>query len=197
MSTKLLRFAVPFVLALVLSTTRSGAVIVPPGGAAVPLAGTTAAATPDLPGIVVQDVMRPFAAGPVKGVLQDRIVRSTATGTLHFYYRVILDPQVPARVIAVRKFGFNPAAAPTDSDWRMDGLGTRAPKTAQRTADGAWVSFNHLAAGSSIAASESSRFVYIKTRAKQYTLTGQTLIVYTGGPAGGGTITLKTFRPAY
>jgi hypothetical protein len=197
MSRSLLRLAAPLALALTLVAAESQAVPVPPGGAPVALAGTTAAATPDLAGVVVQDVMRPFAAGPIKGFLQDRIVRSNATGTLHFYYRIILDAKAPGRVTAVRKFGFDPAAAPTDANWRMDGMGTRAPIAAQRTADGAWVSFNHLVPAASISPGESSRFVFVKTRAKEYKLSGKTLIVYTGGSAGGGTITVETFRPIY
>jgi hypothetical protein len=58
------------------------------------------------------------------------------------------------------------------------------------------VSFNHLVPGSSVGAGESSRFVYIKTRAQKYAETGQTIIVFAGGGPG-GSVTLKTFRPVY
>jgi hypothetical protein len=195
MSRTVLRLAAPLLLGLVLIVSESAAVNIPSGGPAIPLAGTTAAATPDLAGVVVEDAIRPFAVGPFKGHLQDRVVRSNVSGALHFYYRIVLDPQSVGRVTGVRKAGFGPAAAPTDSDWRVDGLGTRAPKTAQRSADGQWVSFNHAPPGT-ISTGESSRFVFIKTKAKQYQLTGQTVILFTGaGP--GGSVTLKTFRPVY
>src|SRR5919197_6352120 len=75
--------------------TQVGAVPLPPGGL-VGTPGTTVAARPELAGVVIQDVLRPFAitSGPitVKGVVQDRIVKENATEKLDFYHRIMLSP---------------------------------------------------------------------------------------------------------
>jgi hypothetical protein len=181
---------------LLMGAGPAAALNIPAGGAPVPLPGATAAVQLDLAGPVVQDVQRPFSAGGVTGYLQDRIVRSNITGKLYFYYRVVLDRRSTGRVTVVRKAGFGPAMYTIDADWRIDGLGTRAPVFAQRTADGNWVTFNHVPVANGINAGESSRFVYIGAGTTQYKLGGQTLIVYQD-KAGGGTIQLKSFSPVH
>ncbi len=63
-------------------------------GVTVPLAGTTSAADPRLAGTVIADVNRAFEVYDdignliLTGVVQDRVVRSTLTGTLVFVQRI-------------------------------------------------------------------------------------------------------------
>lgn len=109
--------------------------------------GTTSAQLPDLAGTVIHDRVRAFeirnAAGNTvyKGNLQDRVVRSTATGDLHFYYRVRdTDPAFVGDLVAIDAMGFGPFAG-VHADYRPDGLGTEAPARASRTADGTTVRF--------------------------------------------------------
>ena len=64
------------------------AVSLPPGGFSL-LSGTTAAARPELGGLVLEDTLRPFSIDlgggfSVTGMLQDRVVRSATDGTLDF-----------------------------------------------------------------------------------------------------------------
>jgi hypothetical protein len=191
----LLRLAAPLALVAFLGLQQTAlAVNVPAGGGAVPLPGSTAAVNLDLAGPIIEDVKRPFSVGGVKGYLQDRVVRSNNTGLLYFYYRVVLEATSIGRITVVRKAGFGPAAHTIDSDWRIDGLGIRQPSAAQRSADGNWVSFNHVT--TSIGPGESSRFVYIGAGTKLYKLSGQTLLVYKT-KSGGGTIPLKSFAPVH
>src|SRR2546423_15056565 len=65
-----------------------------PGGS-VAVAGTTAAARPELAGVAIRDALLPFtitsaSGGTIfKGTLQDRVVRENQAGTLDFYETII------------------------------------------------------------------------------------------------------------
>ena len=76
----------------------------------------------ELAGTVLTDLDRAFSFDGISGVVQNRVVRETATGTLDFYWRVIIDPQSNGGVTAFRlaNFGYDSL---TDADYRIDGLG--------------------------------------------------------------------------
>jgi hypothetical protein len=108
-----------------------------PGG---PLPGTTVAAMPELAGVVIEDVIRPFhiplaGGGRITGTLQDRVVSENTTGALDFYYSIKngitstgvgpLGTNIPDITEVIRR-SFPPSVT-TDMDWRIDGLGEIAP----------------------------------------------------------------------
>src|SRR5687767_582341 len=97
-------------------------------GSIATLRGTTLAARPELAGTVLQDRLRPFANGPVNGVLQERIVRSSVDNTLAFYYRI---KELTGGVVKYLAFTDWPTLAlrALDMDYRIDGLGERGPIT--------------------------------------------------------------------
>lgn len=100
-------------------------------GRTVTLSGTTAAARPELAGLVIQDRLRPFASSgtgepPVNGVLQERIVRSSVDNTLAFYYRIKELQGGIIRYIAIRFWPDTVTAV--DVDYRIDGLGDVGPE---------------------------------------------------------------------
>src|SRR5437868_1176213 len=80
---------------------RANAIVLPSGGL-VGTPGTTAAARPELAGVVVQDVIRPFSVvigtTVVHGWMQDRVVRENQNHTLDFYYRIQLDQNSNAAI---------------------------------------------------------------------------------------------------
>ena len=130
------------------------------------LGGTTSAQLPDLAGTVIHDRVRTFeikdAAGTIlfKGKLQDRIVRSTATDDLHFYYRVRdTDPAYVGDMVAVDAAGFAGLFG-VHVDFRPDGLGTENPSRAARSADGNVVRFTYWPAP--IDGGESSKSCLVK-----------------------------------
>lgn len=101
--------------------------IVPTAGGSAFLRGTTAAARPELAGMVLQDRLRPFDYfGTITGVLQERIVRSSVDNTLAFYYRIKeLSAGSVRAFVAIRSW---PAAlTAVDMDYRLDGLGEVGP----------------------------------------------------------------------
>ena len=123
------------------------------------------------------------------------------TKTLDFYYKINMDPASRGAVYAVRKFGFGPAAMPTDVDWRIDGLGTSHPAAAGRNLAGDQVLFNH--SNWFIWPGTQSRFVFVKTRAFNYKQGGPTILCWRSDPATGGIggasgyIALPSFQPVY
>ncbi|HEX9963721.1 MAG TPA: hypothetical protein VGB04_01915 [Allosphingosinicella sp.] len=98
----------------------------------IPLAGTTAAAEPDLAGTVISDKLIPFtiasAAAPVSGTLQVRVVKGAA-GKLAFYWKINNSASSKGAVDTMSLPGF--PKQPFDSNWRKDGLGTVAPSSVE------------------------------------------------------------------
>lgn len=178
-------------------TTQANAVPVAPGGGLVALPGTTAAARSDLSGIVVADVIRPFSVNTptakASGWVQDRVVK-TKDGTLDFYYRVHVDEGSTAAISLISRSSFAPTWTPTDVDWRLDGLGLKNPDTASRGGNGWWVYVGYYGQNA-IHAGEDSRFVFVKTRAKQYGV-GILSLGYSDSSIG-GTISIPGFQPIY
>jgi hypothetical protein len=90
-----LRFACgAFLASSFLSVNVLASVAVVPGALPIALPGTTFAAEPDLGGPVLGDKVIPFrivnSGGALlfEGKLQNRVVRSSTTSKLHFYYRI-------------------------------------------------------------------------------------------------------------
>ncbi len=139
-------------------------------GATIPLPSSTAASEPDLAGVVLHDALIPFTIKDTLGRpscvgrLQDRVVRSTKTGLLHFYYRIRGGRPLRHGIstVATVKFGVDTL----NVGWRLDGLGTVNPVAASRDPGGDMVQFNFkdpvLRCGSD------SRFFFIKTMAKNF-----------------------------
>jgi len=177
--------------------------VVLPGGT-VPTPGTTLAARPELAGTVVLDNLIPLnvvdGSGNIAfaGVLQDRVVKETVSGTLDFYQTIRAD--IPANLPAFQGFIDNVtrtsfAGFQTDVDWRIDGLGTPgiSPSQASRTATGNAVKFDFF---KSITNGQMSYFYMIKTNATSFDLNGQTTLNF-GSPAAalGASVTVPTAEP--
>lgn len=96
------------------------------------LTGTTAAERPELAGVVLEDQLRPFEAGSVRGVLQDRVVRSDSTGLLAFYSWIReLSPGANLDQSMALDYGWSVGHIPptADCDFRIDGLGETGPES--------------------------------------------------------------------
>ncbi len=176
-------------------------------GATVPLPGSTAAAEPDLAGIVIHDALIDFviknASGALlcRGQLQNRVVRSNPAPIarlmpfLHFYYRIrgVSSPATAAllgrirRVETIRFAGFDPLRV----DFRPDGLGSVPPRRAIRNAlPGQLVVFDFQEPP--LPCGVESRFFFIKTSALAFAPSGRTRIVLTTGES----VVLETAAPA-
>jgi hypothetical protein len=177
-------------LAIALATASSQAATVPVmSGGSVTLSATTAAAEPDLAGLVLEDLVSPFELTNVKGKvilsgsLQARVVRSDTTGNLHFSFRIFdLVGKDTHKVSRTTHTDFDGFA--TGVSFRTDGLGDLGPKTADRE-DGT-VGFNFQP---KLGVGKESLFYYIVTDAKRYTR-GSTQII------NGGVAVVDSFAPA-
>jgi hypothetical protein len=159
-------------------------VLLPPGGN-LPVPPMTAAAEPDLNGVVIHDALVPFAIKGLasdtvvcSGTLQDRVVRSRKTGHLHFYYRIrnTSGPGVVSRITTSSFAGLVLRVA-----FRTDGLGTVSPRVAARNAaPGMFVTFA-FDPPISCGQHQESRFMLIKTAASVLRPGGRTQIVANQG----------------
>jgi hypothetical protein len=161
---------------------RAGLAVVVAPGTVHPLSGTTSAANPNLAGVVQSDPLVPFeivddaGAVLVRGNLQDRVVRSNATGTLVFAPRLrdLEAPSGPAEVIVLRVTGHDGVS--TDVEYRTDGLGDIGPGSVSRSA-GAGDVLTFRYAPASIAPPDESLFISIFTDAEHFARSGSTTIV--------------------
>lgn len=157
------------------------AVVVPIGTTQL-LPGITAAADPSLAGTVLEDELINFsipasAANPaqISGSIQQRVVRSDATGRLDFYWRIRELQGGSLGYFGVGDF----VSAVFDADWRADGLGDVAPislthfSTSQGALNDFGANFNFVdASGASVlGAGQESRFMVLRTGATQYART--------------------------
>lgn len=175
--------------ALAYQSASSASVALPPGSGPTALVGTTALGESDLGGTVLYDKLLPFSIrGPggailFVGSLQNRVVKSARTGTLHFYYRIRNTKAglngIIKEVITNRFNQFPDLMV----DWRPDGLGNVNPFSAERSPGaGTQISFSFNPTGSPIlVGGEESKFFYIKTKAKKHLLNGRTMIHLTTG----------------
>jgi hypothetical protein len=184
-----------FAMLLLLSAQArvADAIVLAPGDAT-GLSGTTVAAQPELGGLVIVDDLIPYqifggGGAPLlyEGNLQARIVRSDVTGNLSFNYR-LRDPNGELNGIVASLEADSFVGWSTDVEYRTDGLGTKEPTRATRSADGSDVAFLF---GNSLFSNEDSYFMHILTDAKAYT-TGQTTLTLTDGSS----VVLSTYQPA-
>lgn len=151
----------------------------------IPVPALTAAGDPNLGGVVQYDQLVPFtlqdANGNLEctGNLQERVVTSSNTGDLDFYYRV-RDTSGPGSVASISTSSF--AGMPVGVGYRTDGLGTVAPTTADRSAaPGGLITFDFSSHPISCAAQEESQFILISTAVTSYESGGQADIISTDG----------------
>lgn len=167
------------VLSLSLASLSANAVLLNPGDITA-LPGTTAAAEPQLAGVVLVDEIVPFSFtsdGFISGTVQQRIVRSDADGTLDFYWRVFNDINSQA---AIGSFRIGDFYAPEyNANWRIDGLGDVAPDSAHRFTGINDASVNFLFSNGLLPGT-SSNFFFFDTTATDYAMTAQFDLTGTG-----------------
>lgn len=196
MSTRRQSFFTALIAVATFGATGAQAVSLAPG-AIEPLFGTTAAARPELAGVVViPDALRPFAinlsgGGTITGTIQDRIVRSDDDGTLDFYFRIVNDAESTGAINFVQRDGF--ADFTTDVDWRVDGLGSVAPSWAFR--DPIFESQITFFFANPIDPGEESRFFFVKTNGTDYLEIADGVLAGIGGDARGNAFVFDTFEP--
>ncbi len=193
------RSALAVAAALLLGATAAGAVPLSDGFTSQPfldtsLPGTKAVTRPELAGTVLADVDTSFTLNGVSGHVQNRVVRETTTGTLDFYWRVMVDPSstgVGVSALRLENFGY---ANLNDADWRIDGLGTVSTSTARLFNPASYPTgdLNFLFDGT-VDGGGSSNFFFLHTDATSYTETaGYDLLV---GSSQALTQVFSTFRP--
>jgi len=105
--------------------------------------------------------------------VQNRVVREFGTGTLDFYWRVVVDPASDTggiRALRLTDFGYGYM---TDADWRIDGLGTVGATTGRLFNPVSYPQgdMNFLFA-STVEGDESSSFFFLHTGATAFAETG-------------------------
>ncbi len=185
--------------ALLLAATTASAVPLANGFTGQPfldttLPGTTELAQPALAGLVLADVDTSFSLNGVTGYVQNRVVREFGSGTLDFYWRVVVDPTASGSGIAALRIGDFGYGYLTNADWRIDGVGSVAPTTGRlfNPATNPGGDLNFLFDGT-VDAGESSYFAMVHTGATAYAETG---LYDVTNAAGAITGTFDTFAPA-
>lgn len=142
---------------------------------------TTVVQEPDLAGLVIADRLQPFtingaAGGLVTGTIQERVIRSDATGFLHFYHAVTLETISGFELGSyIEWLNFDPIAtgSPLAVGRRPDGIGSPTSSSYDLAGTGqSRFDFNLLdldPANSGF----TTQFHYLKTNATNYALTGQ------------------------
>jgi hypothetical protein len=162
------------------------------------LPGTTLAARPELAGTVLQDVITPFSFGALNifGTVQNRVVREDGTGTLDFYWRILVDPASTGGGIGAFRlidFGYSNL---TDADWRIDGLGANGPEIGRlfNPATHPEGAINFLFDPAVAAGADGSNFFFLHTSATNYALTANYDLL--GGPNQTLSGVFQTFAPS-
>lgn len=176
------------------------ATVIGPGGST-PVSGTTAAARPELTGVVLQDTIVNWAdsLSTTFGTVQTRVVQESSTGMLDFYLRIFNNSQ-SRNFVSVGRFadytGFG-----TDVDYRLDGLGDIGPIQVKRVGVGG-SSVNFVFDSfepNGVGPGESSRFLLIKTNALNYTTNQGDLVIgpdLPGSPSGNLSNLFTVYSPA-
>lgn len=157
------------------------------------LPATSTAREPSLTGTIIRDSLLPFTirdgsgAEICRGTLQNRVVRSTATRRLDFYYR-IRDTSGAGEIlgIAVEDFG----GETTRVGYRTDGLGSVSPTRAYRhPSPGARIVLGgmHL----HCARREESRFILVRTESTRFGAGGTAELI----AADGSRVSVSTADP--
>lgn len=182
---------------LSLSFFSAHAVMLNPGDN-LALPGTTAAVEPQLAGTVLVDELIPFSfsagtgLGDITGQVQQRIVRSSVDGTLDFYWRIMSDPNSAAAIGSFRVGNF--VSPEYNANWRIDGLGVKAPDHAHRFTGSEDTFVNFLFGGSGLLPNESSNFFFFDTSATNYAKTA--LFDMTGTGTGPISAQFAAYSPA-
>jgi hypothetical protein len=160
------------------------------------LTGVTSAARPELAGVVLQDTIRPFSVDLgggnfTTGMILDRVVRETGSGTLDFYYRVFNDVSSSGSLDFVTRNSFTGFG--TDVEFRTDGLGTIGPDQASRNAAGDEVLFDFFSTNLLFPGAQSYSF-FVKTDATDFDENGTGSLAFSSN-LGGGTFDFDTFQP--
>jgi hypothetical protein len=126
---------------------------------------------PELAGTVEQDDVASFSdsAAGVSGEFQTRVVRGRS-GMLDFYFRV---RSLSGSDLWSASWNLVGPAVSIDVDYRLDGLGEIGPDRAYRQDFGSDATGHHVSQlgwyfGGSLAPGSSSRFVFVKTDATDY-----------------------------
>ncbi|MCX5660780.1 MAG: PEP-CTERM sorting domain-containing protein [Planctomycetota bacterium] len=173
---KSLRFAVA-ALTLGLSTVSASAAIFNPGDGG-SFVGTDTITRPELGGLVLADVLRPFTittpgGGSISGTLQDRVLQGN-DGALLFETRIRDTRTVnevtgaPGPSISVVLHGsFNSGITPTiEAEFRTDSLGTVGPDDGGRTSGtGDLVGFRFL---TGLNGGTDTHFFFVRTGASSF-----------------------------
>ena len=138
-----------------------------------PLPGTTAAAQPQLAGLIIVDETIDFSffsasdAGTILGSVQQRIVRSDQDGTLDFYWRVLND-ESSAGVIGSFRIG-QFVSPEYNANFRTDGSGDVGPQQAHRFGAPleSYVNFFGFPTGG-LLPGDSTLFMFLDTTATAY-----------------------------
>ena len=158
------------------------------------LSGTTAAARPELNGVVLVDDLTPFSFNGISGTVQNRVVRENVAGTLDFYWKVnVAAGSTGGGISAFRLIDFGYGNL-TDADWSIDGLGT-FPATTGRLFNPASYptgAINFLFS-EPVSADSSSRFFFLHTAATSYTKTASFDML--GGPSQALSGVTATYAP--
>ena len=159
------------------------------------LTGTTAAARPELAGLVLVDDLTPFSFSGVTGTVQNRVVRETGSGTLDFYWKVNVDASSTGTGVGAFRladFGYSNLK---DADWRIDGLGTVAPTTGRLFNSTSYPTgdINFLFERAVTAGAE-SRFFFLHTDATSFAKTAQFDMLTAGSEQLSGA--MSTYAPA-
>ena len=194
----------PFVLvrllaagALCACTSFAVAVPLAPGAFVFPLPGSSAAAEPQLGGVVVEDVLRTVSGNfsqtglPFEAQIQDRVIHSV-DGTFDFYFQVTLTTKPDVYPMVVSREGF--AGFATNVGWRTDQGGTQPPDDASRTADADTIVFSW--GFGDVPQGSVTRFFYVDTDATAYAETGAATVNLSPSFNENGSATFVTFAPA-
>lgn len=184
-------YAAGMALAHCLAGTASAVSLTEPIGAFedFALAGTTLAARPELGGVVLEEMLHKFTFEGLTLKVLSQVVRSDVDGTLDFYWR-LTKVEGNGVLEAFRVEGFDGVAL--DADWRMDGLGDRAPGVARYFGNASGdvnFLFEDLAAGAGM----TSYFFFLDTQATAYDKTGRFDVLC--GPSGCISELFGTFAP--
>jgi hypothetical protein len=183
-----------------LATIDAGAVPVLPGAAPVVLPGTSAAARPELAGLVLLDTVANWqsAIDPTygfpgaEGTLRSRVVRSSSSGTLDFYWQIsATGPSYPsfiAQSLTIDNLPLADAGTGTafDVDYRLDGLGSVAPVDARASSASLIFDFNGPGGDSAIGPGTTTYFLLLHSSATSYAPTAVARL---------GVSALSTFAP--
>jgi len=165
-------------------------------GSGAGLSGTTAAADPELAGAVAVggDLLIPFqilGAGDAllyEAALQTRVIISSDTGNAHFLYRV-RDVNGSLNGVIAEIVTSDYTGMQTRVEYRLDTGADLGPSRAERSADGADISYLF---GNGFPPGDESHFFFAATDQSNWSLTGSTTIILTTGES----VTLTTFIPA-